>query len=90
MGVGIGLLVIIFGTLIIRGIVISRKFKKIECGMSYEEVETLVGPPKNSSMSGDVFVCIWVSHIMRGWSITRVISFDKNSKAISIMSDENY
>jgi len=72
-----------FGTLIfciVRGILFYVKFEKIRCGMSYDDVISIVGYPKKS----DGQVSMWRIAVIRSVYITRIVTF-KDNKVVSVM-----
>ena len=80
--------VIVFGTLgifCVRAILFVQRYNKILVGMSYDEVEELIGPPKNIESKDDVTTCIWIISVLRDIRITRVIVF-KEDKVFSFLS----
>lgn len=69
--------------LIIRGLLFKRKFNKTLDGMSYNDVVSLIGYPKNSDRKDGTLTCIWRVRVLRDIDIIRVIVF-KNDKVYSV------
>ena len=51
--------VLLLVIIIVRSILISIRFRKIERGMTYEQVVSIVGLPKRTETSGDIRKCIY-------------------------------
>ena len=74
-----------FGFFGVRALLFLKKYNKILVGMSYDEVEELLGPPKNIESKDDITTCIWTLRVLRDVRITRIIVF-KGDKVFSFLS----
>jgi hypothetical protein len=73
-------LVIVLGVVIaffVRGMHFFLKFRNVECGMSYEEVVSLIGDPSDLNTSEDITTCVWKRTVFRDWTIRRTVTFEK-------------
>ncbi len=73
---------------IIMGLRFASKFKKLEIGMTYNQVNDIVGKPRNFTIAENIKTCMWKRHVLRGWRISYTITF-KNEIVISILNDNS-
>ena len=78
------IVIIILGGFVAYGVWFYKSFEKVRYGMSYEQVLSIVGEPKNETITGDIVTCLYSVQVLRGLRLTRVVVF-KDNQVISIL-----
>ena len=80
-------LLAILGFPAIRGLLFYKKLIKIELGMNYDQVISILGLPKNFDTSGDITTCVYCMRVMRDFRLSRIVVF-RNDTVISILKGD--